>query len=576
MHIELIKKIAAKVYSQDMAEDICRQLPGLIARYAYPDQPNAYSERDAILITYGDMLTREDENPLTTLHAFLKLHAQSAVNTIHILPFFPFSSDEGFSVIDYKTVNPRLGSWEDIHALAQDFDLMFDLVANHTSVESEWFKGFLECDDTYRDYYINVPPDSDTRSVFRPRTSQLLTPFQTQDGIKHVWTTFSADQADLNYQDPQVLLEMIDILLFYVSRSARYIRLDAIAYIWKELDTSCIHLPQVHHIIQIMRLVLDAVSPGVRLITETNVPHKDNISYFGSGEDEAQLVYNFSLPPLTLHAFHTGNAEIFTHWAATLAAPSESTAFFNFLASHDGIGITPAHGILPPEEITAMAKRVEASGGYVSYKTNADGSQSAYEFNINYFDALNDPHEKDIPLAWKVRRFVTAHAIMAALQGVPGIYFHSLFGSTSWFKGVKESGMARTINRKRLQAHALEKELADKNSLRSQIFSGLAKLFSVRRQHPAFHPNTRQSVPMLHPSVISIVRSDPEIGKQAICLHNVSAQDVNVDLKRLLKASETDASVHVIYHNNHGQNVMDNFTLKLAPFASIWLSSTAN
>src|SRR5690606_35016656 len=108
----------------------------------------------------------------------------------------------------------------------------------------------------------------------------------------------SADQVDLNFKNPAVLLATTRALLFYVEHGAKFIRLDAIAYLWKEIGTPCIHLPQTHQVIQLMRAVLDEVAPDVRLITETNVPHPDNISYFGAGTNEAQLVYNFALPPL--------------------------------------------------------------------------------------------------------------------------------------------------------------------------------------------------------------------------------------------------------------------------------------
>ncbi len=572
MNLEPIKRIAEKVYSQTATEHICRELPGIIARYQYPAQKAEYSEHDAILITYGDMVTREHEKPLITLHQFLKRHAHAAVNTIHILPFFPYSSDEGFSVIDYKTVNSDLGKWEDVHAFSQDFSLMFDLVANHTSVECAWFQGFLDGKEQYRDYYISIPPNSDTRSVFRPRTSPLLTPFNTSHGIQHIWTTFSADQVDLNYQDPQVLLEVIDVLLFYASQSARYIRLDAIAYIWKELGTACIHLPQVHHIIQILRLVLDIVSPGLKLITETNVPHKDNISYFGNGKNEAQLVYNFSLPPLTLHAFHSENSEIFTQWAAGLKTPSETTTFFNFLASHDGIGITPTHGLLPQIEIAQMARKIALNGGYVSYKSNADGSKSAYEFNINFFDALINPHATETS-DLQVRRFTTAHAIMSALQGVPGIYFHSLFGSPSWHEGAKQSGTPRTINRERLQLEMLEQDLADEHTLRNRIFSALSQLLTVRSQHRAFHPGSPQTVPMVNPSIITIIRRDPENNEIIICLHNIVPQQIQIDLNSIpgLPESALDTA-RVIYYNSDSKHDLHKGAITLFPFESVWLA----
>jgi sucrose phosphorylase len=308
---------------------------------------------------------------------------------IHILPFYPWTSDDGFSVTDYRKVDSNLGEWKDITSMQNNFRLMFDGVINHISAESEWFKGFLRDDPPYRDYFITVDGDPDLSQVVRPRALPLLTSFNTPSGEKRVWTTFSADQIDLNFKNPEVLFEILDIMLMYIERGATYIRLDAIAYLWKEIGTTCIHLPQTHHLIQLMRCVLDEVAPHVHLITETNVPHADNISYFGDGTNEAQLVYNFALPPLTLHTFHTGNAQVLSNWAKTLTLPSDKTTFFNFLASHDGVGLNPARGILSNEEIDALVNKTLAHGGLVSYKNNSDGSQSPYEMNVNYFDALS-------------------------------------------------------------------------------------------------------------------------------------------------------------------------------------------
>ncbi len=412
----------------------------------------------SILITYGDQLHDADQPPLRTLAEFCDTHLRGVVDGIHLLPFYPYSSDDGFSVIDYKQVNPALGTWDDVARVGQHFHLMFDGVINHISAQSEWFKAFLRDDPKYRDYFIVVEGDPDLSQVVRPRALPLLTEFTTPSGVKKVWTTFSADQIDLNYANPDVLLDIIDVLLFYVAHGAELIRLDAIAYLWKEIGTSCLHLPQTHRVIQLLRAILDEVAPHVALITETNVPHQDNLSYFGDGHNEAQLVYNFALPPLTLHTFHTGDASALTQWAASLTLPSDETTFFNFLASHDGIGLNPARGILRDDEITALVDRVVAHGGRVSYKSNPDGSTTPYELNINYFDALSDPNSSE-PLALQIDRFVAAHAIMLALSGVPGIYFHSLFGSRGWPEGVTITGQNRTINRQKFDRAEVEREL---------------------------------------------------------------------------------------------------------------------
>jgi len=374
-----------------------------------------------------------------------------------------------------------------------------------------------------------VDGSPDLSKVVRPRTLPLLTTFQTASGEKHIWTTFSADQIDLNYQNPEVLLEILDILLMYVERGATFIRLDAIAYLWKEIGTNCIHLPQTHHVVQFLRAALNEIIPHVHLITETNVPHEDNISYFGDGTNEAQLVYNFALPPLTLHAFHSGDARVLSNWAKTLALPSEKTTFFNFLASHDGIGLNPARGILSNEEIDSLADKALEHGGLISYKQNSDGSSSPYEMNINYFDALSNPNSLLLPpgtdcetLDLQVNRFIAAQAIMLSLIGVPGIYFHSLFGSRGWLEGVKQTGRNRTINREKCQLDELQNELADENSLRSKVFTQYCQLLLARRNAPTFHPHGKQKILDVHPSVFAVERISPDEKSRVLCLHNVS------------------------------------------------------
>lgn len=515
------------LYGVDKAPQVMRRVEKLIANYRtrIPVTDGKLTERDSILITYGDQVQAPNEKPLRTLGTFCKDYLANTVNGIHLLPFYPWTSDDGFSVVDYREVDPYLGSWEDISSMQNHFRLMFDGVINHISAQSEWFKGFLRDDPLYRDYFIVVEGSPDLSQVVRPRTLPLLTTFKTPFGEKQVWTTFSADQVDLNYQNPEVLLEILDILLMYVERGATFIRLDAIAYLWKEIGTTCIHLPQTHQVIQCLRAALSEIAPQVHLITETNVPHVDNLSYFGDGTNEAQLIYNFVLPPLTLHTFQTGDARLLSSWAKTLSLPSAQTTFFNFLASHDGIGLNPARGILSNEEIEALVREISEHGGLISYKQNPDGTQSPYEMNINYFDALSNPKGAE-PLDLQVDRFIAAQAILLALTGIPGIYFHSLFGSRGWSEGVKQTGRNRTINREKCQLDELQNELADENSLRSKVFSRYRQLLLARRNAPAFHPQGLQKILDFHPSVFAVERVSPDEKLRVVCYHNVSAKPV--------------------------------------------------
>ena len=523
------------IYGAGKAPGLLERVQKIVDDYRQriPSQSGELTERDSILITYGDQVQATGEKPLKTLGKFCEKYLTDVVHGIHILPFYPWTSDDGFSVVDYRQIDPSLGDWDDISSMQSHFRLMFDGVINHISAHSEWFQGFLHDDPHYRNYFVVVEGSPDLSQVVRPRALPLLTAFDTPSGEKRVWTTFSADQIDLNYENHEVLLEILDILLMYVERGATFIRLDAIAYLWKEIGTTCIHLPQTHSVIQFLRAVLDEVAPHVHLITETNVPHTDNISYFGDGTNEAQLVYNFALPPLTLHAFHTGDARILSNWARDLTLPSDKTTFFNFLASHDGIGLNPARGILSDADIAALVEKTLAHGGLISYKHNADGSQSPYEMNINYFDALSNPNSlleaagaSFETLDLQVDRFIAAQAIMLSLVGVPGIYFHSLFGSRGWPEGVKQTGRNRTINREKVQLEQLQTELASESSLRSKVLTRSRQLLQARSSISAFAPHGNQRILDIHPSVFALERISPDEKTRALCLHNVSRETI--------------------------------------------------
>lgn len=515
------------LYGEDHAPQLYKRAQNLVDGYRaqFFVRNGDLTERDSMLITYGDQVQSSSETPLQTLNKFCKHHLTDIISGIHILPFYPWTSDDGFSVVDYREIDPNLGNWDDVTSMKSNFSLMFDGVINHISSQSEWFKGFLRDDPRYRNYFITIEGEIDLSQVVRPRALPLLTPFQTPSGEKKVWTTFSEDQIDLNFKNPEVLLEILDILLMYAEHGATFIRLDAIAYLWKEIGTNCIHLPQTHHIIQFLRAALDEVAPHVRLITETNVLHSDNISYFGNGTNEAQLVYNFALPPLTLHTFHTADARTLSDWAKTLSLPSNKTTFFNFLASHDGIGLNPARGILSNAEIDSLVNKALEHGGLISYKHNTDGTQAPYEMNINYFNALSNPNG-DESLSLQVDRFIASQAIMLSLLGLPGIYFHSLFGSRGWIEGVKLTGRNRTINREKCQLDELQNELANEDSLRSKVFTRYSQLLKARSRFQAFHPHGAQKILDVHPSVFAIARISPDGKSRALCLHNVSAKQI--------------------------------------------------
>jgi sucrose phosphorylase len=561
------------VYGPRTGGEVLPQVLALIERYTgsrSSDRSAELTQRDAILIVYPDQVQQEGTPPLRCLAEFCEAHLADLISGVHILPFFPSSSDDGFSVIDYREVDPSLGTWQDVGRLGQSFRLMFDAVVNHVSAESAWFRGFLNNEPRYQDYFLAVAEDTDLSAVARPRTSPLLTRFETAGGPKAVWTTFSPDQVDVNYGNPRALLEILDVILFYVAQGADLIRLDAAGYLWKEAGTSCLHLPHTHHIVQLFRAILRKVAPHVLLVTETNVPHEDNVSYLGDGRNEAHLVYNFSLPPLVLDAFYRGKADRLTEWTRNLSLPSTQVAFLNFLASHDGIGLNPVRGILREAEIEALVGEIRRRGGLVSSRRNQDGSSSPYELNVNFLDALSEEAgsgRADV----QIDGFMTAQAMMLALAGIPAIYFHSLFGSRGWKDGVAQTGRNRSINRQKMTRRALEQELADPRSLRSKVFQRYERLLTARAASVALHPQSPQQVLSLCDELFALRRGGEDQPGAILCLHNVSGRPVSARLPaEALPGGSAQPTIDVI--TGERVSLAEHRSVELAPYQSLWLT----
>jgi len=525
-----------------------------------------WTHEDVVLITYGDTLQSPGQLPLQTLRSFLKRHLPDAFSMVHLLPFFPWSSDGGFSVTDFRAVNPELGSWEDIAALEDSYDLVFDLVLNHCSRENLWFIDYIAGQEPAADYFIEVDPSENLSMVTRPRSTPVLSGVRTHRGLRHVWTTFSNDQIDMNYANPDVLLEFVDILLYYFRRGARMVRLDAVAYLWKTIGTACIHRPQTHQIVKLFRDVLELVEPGGLIMTETNVPHAENITYFGDG-DEAHLVYQFSLPPLLLHALYSGNTHYLKTWAQTLEdmnLPANCT-FFNFTASHDGVGLRPLEGLVPADELDSMLDAMRERGGYISTRRNSDGSDTPYELNISYFDAFRSP-EDDSDNA-QVAAFLLSQAIALSFKGIPAVYIHSLMATPNDTLGVERTGLTRAVNRRQWDRGELEARIGNIDTDTGRVFAAYQQLLKVRKRQRAFHPDASQQVLALSNGLFGIQRTSLDGEQQIVCLYNCRATTATIEMAQLPENirewSELIGTAVVAFVQQQ---------LVLPPFAAYWFT----
>ena len=567
-----------------------------------------WSQEDILLITYGNSITKDDEGPLRTLKRFLRTYLKDEISIVHILPFFPYSSDDGFAVMDYFNVNPALGEWEDISAIAEEFKLMTDLVVNHTSSRCGWFENFKNGIDPGQDYYVSVTPDSDISKVIRPRTSPLLREVETPEGIRHVWCTFSHDQVDLDFKNPKVLLEFLRIIDLYMEKGATIFRLDAVAFLWKELCTTCLHLHQTHEIIKLFRTLMEFRDPDALLITETNVPIHENLSYLGDG-DEAHVIYNFPLPPLLLYTLVTGDATHFNDWLRTSPDPIPGTTFLNFIASHDGIGLRPVEGVLSDDELSNLIRCMEAFGGKISTRALNDHRQNPYEINISLWDAFkgtiqtvreskeskktweeaDDDSQKPSnsettakPDAWQFERFICAHAVMLALQGIPAFYIHSLLGTENDYVRMENTASNRAINRHIWDFEALDNVLReDQPSHHKHVFKRLKALIDIRKKEPAFHPDANQVFIESPPGVVAFLRKIEgsanshtmvDMAQLIYCIYNITDRPLSVSAKSLFGVRATQY-VDLISEKCFNLSSKEEIgSIALHPYQFMWLT----
>ena len=566
---ELLKSRLEKIYSAEIASLLAGQLKEELNRFAMayraPVRERLWDQEDVLLITYGDSIRQGQQLPLRTLCQFLRQRLQGFVNIVHILPFFPYSSDDGFAVIDYNQVNPLLGDWTDVALIHETFDLMFDLVINHVSSQHAWFGQFTRGDEPGKNYFITPSEDAELSKVVRPRESPLLTPVATADGKKNVWTTFSADQVDVDFSNPDVFLEFVRILLNYLRHGARLIRLDAIAFLWKEAGTSCMSLPQTHEVVRVLRDLMTMAVPKSVLLTETNVPHQQNISYFGDS-DEAHMVYQFSLAPLLLHSLYRGNAHYLNDWARACCRTPPGCTFLNFTASHDGVGMRPLEGLLPQGEIDLLLNGMEKFGGMVSYRTNNDGTKSAYEINITYFDALKGTWIGED--SWQVARFLLAQTLMLGLRGVPAFYIHSLLATPNDHESVEKGGRARLINRHRWDLDELEPLLGEFESPQAVVFNELRRRIKLRKQQKAFHPDARQQIIHLGDQICAFWRTSLDGQEKVLCVHNMTDKMLPLYLEGPLEESLSGRWLGLLT----GEEVSGLQSLvQLPPYQVLWL-----
>lgn len=527
---------------------------------------NLWDQGDIVTITYGDSITKTDEHPLKTLHEFFNRYLSDVASIIHILPFYPYSSDDGFSVINYCEVNQALGNWGDISGIAQDYSLMVDLVLNHCSSRSLWFDNFKQNKQPGAGYFIECDPETDLKAVVRPRTSPLLRETETLDGGRYVWCTFSHDQVDLNFRNPEVLIEFVRIIKLYLDQGVRVFRLDAVAFLWKQVGSSCINLPETHEIIRLLRLIIEHYNADAIIITETNIPNRENLSYFGNA-NEAHLIYNFTLPPLILYTMMSGSSRRLKQWLMSMPPAQNGTSYFNFIATHDGIGLRPVEGILSDDDVNQLVGVVQGFGGDVSWRTLANGEHRPYELNVSLIDAMRGTFAGED--RYQIKRFVCAHAIMLALEGIPAFYIHSLLATGNDYNKMKFSSNKRAINRHVWDYTELCGYLEEKGTLHEEVFSRLKEIIHIRKKQKAFHPNATQFTLHLDETLFAFWRQSQDRSQSIFCIYNISNQNQSVALQdiNLIELEDWRDLISGYAYRDFRESV------ELGPYEFVWITN---
>jgi sucrose phosphorylase len=574
-HLDLIYEDVPQVVRYEPIASTLLKSMRLSSNCSVPTTPRVnWTEKDVVLITYGDSIQvsqneenqKQVEKPLKTLKKFLDDKLKGVINSVHILPFYPYSSDDGFAVINYVDVNETLGAWEDIRSISSDYRLMADLVLNHCSSRSLWFLNFVQNKTPGRGYFYTADPEDDLSQVVRPRTSPLLRDVNTLHGVKQVWCTFSHDQVDLDFRNPDVLIEFVNIIRRYLDEGIRLFRLDAVVFLWKKLGTRCINLEQTHEIIRLLRTLIEAAQPDAVLITETNIPNQENLAYFGNG-NEAHAIYNFSLPPLLVNTLIRGDCHHLKQWMMSMPPARVGTTYFNFIASHDGIGLRPLEGLLTEEEVELLTRTMHTFGGHISMRALGNGKSKPYEINISLFDALQGTVSgRD---KFGIARFICAHAIMFGMEGIPGLYIHSLLGTQNDQQRVERSGQNRAINRHRWNQQQLMALLDDQSSHHHQIFQALVSLLKIRQEQPAFHPDAQQYLLHFNDNIFGYWRQTHDLKQSIYCISNISDKPQYLALADInLNASEQWKDLI------NGQMIPDFSQIQLIkPYQTIWLTN---
>lgn len=526
-----------------------------------------WNESHSVLITYADSIYKNGEATLITLRKLLSKHFGSLSKVVHILPFLKSTSDGGFAVSSYDSLEEKFGDWDDLKSISKNHDLMADLVLNHVSSSHPWVQQFIKSQEPGISNVFSPKQNLDWSNVVRPRSSSLFSQINTDDGPKQVWTTFGPDQIDLNWHNPKMTLEFLNLITTYLSNGIKWLRLDAVGFIWKESGTTCLHLPKAHSIVKILRVLLNNLLDDGVLITETNVPQKENLSYL-IPDDEAHMAYNFPLPPLLLEAIITSRADILNSWIFDWPKLPEDTTLFNFTASHDGVGLRALEGLMNEQRIKDLLINCEKRGGLVSHRRLSNGDDKPYELNISWWSAMEDS-SRDTK-RFQYERFILSQLLVMALKGVPAFYLPALLASENDIKSFSMTGQRRDLNREKFKSENLSAVLNNPESNANKNLKYLRNAMDIRSELKQFHPCSEMKCLSKGRSDIVVIKRGrgPE---SVFAIHNMTENKINYQLNDndIPKIIDNDFNTHDFLTSTK-YNCKN---ISLDPFQVIWLSA---
>ena len=560
-----LDKIFKKLLSKKDIDYFEKEIVKIIHQFnkKNPKKKKSISEKTTLVICYGDSVYSEKKKSIRVFQSFFQKKLKNFFNTIHFLPFYPSSSDSGFAVKDHFKVENKLGNWGDVKNVSKLSNVMADIVINHSSARGVWFKNFLKKKEPGKDYFLIVDSKFNTSKVVRPRDHKLLKKIKIFKKSDYLWRTFSPDQIDLNFKNPSVLIQFIKIMIHLINNGVTIFRLDAIAYLWKENGTQCVNLQQTHEIIKLFRDIINLLNVQTTIVTETNLPEKENLSYFGNN-DEANWIYNFSLPPLLIHAFLFENSSFLNKWSKNLPNSKNNNCYLNFIASHDGIGIRPTEGLLNEKTLNSFLKRLKKNGSKFSYRKVQNKNKKIYEANITIFDALKKS-DFDQKGEFYLERYISAHAIMIAFEGIPAMYFNSMFGTSNDEAKFVITGNNRDVNRYRWNLKNISNKLKINNTKQSIFYNKLCNLLNIRRKQKAFHPNAQRINLNFGSKIYGFKRISKDKKQTIICITNLSSKSQKT---RINKKSEKIKNLL-----NSKIKLENKKFLVLKPFETVWLSN---